>query len=158
MPVSAYTLKPMTDSSWILQKDGVRLALVTSKDGALKTIGKLDRSDFKDIKDLEKFLACKIEIEQPDEDSGGDEVGNIEGYPIKHQAVLQSESDMDLPTYKRGKTEHAAGYYGVKFKHGWVTSYCPKLTTLIENEYIGPFRSKLEMLNAISQKKRTFDL
>lgn len=153
-----YSLKPMTETSWILQKNGSRLALLTSKEGSLIAIGKLGKTKFADIKDLEEFLGSKVEIEQPVEDASGDELGDINGYPVKHPNMVAAETELDLPVYKRGKTEHAAGYYGVKFAHGWVTSYCPKLTTLTDNEYIGPFRTKLEMLNSISQKKRAIEL
>lgn len=156
--MTEYSLKPMTETSWILQKDGSRLALVTSKDGELIAIGKLGKNKFDSIKDLEKFLGSKVEIENPIEDASGDELGDIDGYPVKHPNMVAADTELDLPVYKRGKTEHAAGYYGVKFAHGWVTSYCPKLTTLTSNEYIGPFRTKLEMQNSISQVKRVIEL
>lgn len=152
-----YTLKPMTETSWILQRDGMRLALIMAKDGQLISMGKLEKSKFKDLAELGKFLGGKVVIEEPEEDSSGEELGNIGGYPIKHNNAVPVDGS-ELPTYKRGKTEHSAGYYGIKFNHGWVTSYCPKLTTLTENEYIGPFRTKLEMLNSIAQKKRAIDI
>jgi hypothetical protein len=147
----------MTETSWILQRDGMRLALLTAKDGELISMGKLGKSKFADIGDLEKFLGSKVEIEQPDEELT-EELAVINGYPAKHSGAAAAETELDLPVYLRGKTEHAAGYYGVKFSHGWVTSYCPKLTTLTGNEHCGPFRTKLEMLNAISQKKRAIEI
>jgi hypothetical protein len=135
----------------------MRLALLTAKDGELISMGKLGKSKFADVKDLEKFLGSKVDIEKPDEELT-EELAVINGYPAKHSGTVASETELDLPVYKRGKTEHSAGYYGVKFSHGWVTSYCPKLTTLTENEHCGPFRTKLEMLNAISQKKRVIEI
>lgn len=155
--MAEYTLKPMTDTSWILQRDGVRLALILAKDGEYHSMGKLERNKFKDLADLGKFLGGKVEIEQVEEDATGEELGNINGYPVKHMNAVPTEGE-ELPVYKRGKTPHSAGYYGIKFAHGWVTSYCPKLTTLTENEFIGPFRTKLEMLNSIAQRKRAIDI
>ena len=40
---------------------------------------------------------------------------------------------------------YCAGYYLIKFKHGWVNAYCPKLLTLSRNEYSGPFKTKIEV-------------
>lgn len=155
--MSDHTLRPITNHSWILQRDGNRLALITERDGALHAIGKIGKQTFKDLDDLGRHLGTKITVESPPEDEG-EEIGNIDGYPVKHSAVLSCEHASGLPVYKRGKVEHAAGYYGVKFTHGWVASYCPKLSTLMDNERIGPFRTKLEMQNAISQKKRAIDV
>lgn len=156
--MDSYGLRQMTETSWILHKDGVRLALITSADGELRAIGKLGKDRFKDTDDLGKFLGGKVTIEQPQEDASGDELGEIDGYPVKHAAVIPADKVDGLPVYNRGKTQHSAGYYGIKFNHGWVTSYCPKLSTLTGNEYIGPFRTKLEMLNGISQKKRAIEI
>jgi hypothetical protein len=157
--MSQYSLKPITETSWILQNDGNRVALVTQNDAGIVAIGKLAKSRFKDIKDLEKFVGSKIEIEKH-EDEEVAELGNIKGFPVKHVGAIAVE-EQELPVYKRtatSNTHYSAGYYGVKFPNGWVTSYCPKLTTLTENEYIGPFQSKLEMQNSITQKKRQIDL
>lgn len=156
-----YTLKPITETSWILQQGGNRIALITknSDKNRVHALGKLEKTVFEDFKDLEKFLGSKLEIEKH-EDEEVEELGNISGFPVKHTGALPVENQ-ELPVYRRTATSntfYAAGYYGVKFPNGWVQSYCPKLTTLTENEFIGPYTSKLEMQNAISQKKRTSDL
>jgi hypothetical protein len=153
-----YILKPVTENSWILQKDGVRLAIITRKDDQLSALGKLGRNKFNDIKDLSGFLQANVRVEEKIEDDDSEVLGDIKGYPVKHQAVIPVVDFDTLPVYKRGKVPHSAGYYGIRFKNGWVTSFCPKLSTLEENEYIGPFRTKLEMLNSISQKKRESDI
>lgn len=157
--MSHYSLKPITETSWILQNSGTRVALVTQNEAELIVIGKLPRNSFKDVKDLEKFLGSSIEIEKH-EDEEIAELGSIKGFPVKHVGAIAVD-EQELPVYKRTATSntfYSAGYYGVKFPNGWVTSYCPKLTTLTENEYIGPFQSKLEMQNSITQKKRQIDL
>jgi hypothetical protein len=153
-----YELKEMTATSWILQNNGVRVAVITETENGLNAIGKLDRKIFGDLNDLAKFLGSNIEIVKPTEDDHGDVFGDICGYPVKHQPVAPSEDHETLPVYKRGKVSHSAGYYGIRFKNGWVTSFCPKLSTLEENEYVGPFRTRLEMLNSISQKKREIEI
>lgn len=154
--MSVYTLKPVTDSSWILLADGNKLAIVVNMQGSLKLIGgNLKKSSFKDIDELSELVGSKVTIELAEDDSV-EELGTIGGYPVKHRQAVAEASDV-LPLYKKtvsSNTMYSAGYYGIRFNHGWVTSYCPKATTLQENEYIGPFTTKLEMQNAISQKKK----
>lgn len=153
--MSSYSLKPITETSWILQQDGNRLALITKNSDKLRALGKLDQTVFDNFEALEKFLGGKLEVEKH-EDEEVAELGKISNFPAKH-AGAQAVEGQELPVYRRSATSntfYAAGYYGVRFPNGWVQSYCPKLTTLKENEFIGPFTTKLEMQNAISQKKK----
>ena len=137
----------------------MRISLLTAKNGELQSIGKLDKKTFKDFAELELFIGSKIEVEQTEEESI-DEIGNIDGYPVKHLGAVEVKHE-SLPAYRRSTTSntlYSAGYYGVKFPNGWVTSYCPKMSTLNENEFLGPFKTKLEMQNSISQKKKAIDI
>lgn len=58
-----------------------------------------------------------------------------------------------LPIYSKSlksKSLYCAGYYIIKFRKGWVKSYCPKLITLERYPYQGPFRTEEEMKNALN--------
>lgn len=74
---------------------------------------------------------------------------DVEGYPTNctpYNAIWDVKKKLPLFTKTdKSKSLHAAGYYIVKFEHGWVHSHCPKLTTLTNNEWQGPFKNKLEM-------------
>ena len=90
----------------------------------------------------------------------GDEIGEVNGYPIKHRVAFDIVED-EIVTYTKAaksKARYAAGYFAIEFEHGWTPSYCPRIQTVLNNTYIGPFRSKLEMQNAMSQKKRVSKL
>ena len=157
-----YKLKPITDTSWILQHNGIRQAMVISTDTGLNLIGgDFEHKHFTNINDMITKLKCKIIFEE-NEKPIDPEIGDVYGYPIKHNSAYNTtmqhtNNSPEFPTYT--KTENsdnkfAAGYYGVLFNHGWVASYCPKISTLEENIWIGPFRTRLEMLSAISSKKK----
>lgn len=157
--MNLYTLRQLSDTSWILAKDSSPLTLLIAKDGHLESIGKLEKTKFTDVTELESYLGSEVSVETSEEESQ-EELEDIDGYPVKHTGAIPTEHDT-LPAYKRianSNTWYAAGYYGIKFPNGWVTSYCPKLSTVTDNEYIGPFTTKLEMLNGISQKKRSIDV
>ena len=155
--MSTYKLKEVTEASYILEKDGSNTGLVTITAEGFKVIGPFDRKLFADADELTRYLGGDLSIEaRESEDDKEDEIGQINGYPIKHKAVFDVEEG-DIVTYAKtakGKARFAAGYYALDFEHGWTGSYCPRAQTLEENQFIGPFRTKLEMQNAMAQKKR----
>lgn len=54
----------------------------------------------------------------------------------------------------KSKSRYCAGYYVIKFRKGWVKSFCPKLITLERYPYYGPFKTETEMkqtLNAVNK-------
>ena len=44
--------------------------------------------------------------------------------------------------------------YLVKFNVNWLKSYCPKIITIERNEYLGPFKTEIEMKAALSNVNR----
>jgi len=57
-----------------------------------------------------------------------------------------------LPIYtktNKSNSYHCAGFYIIRFEHGWVKSFSPKLITLQRYEYKGPFKTKLEMMEQL---------
>jgi len=155
--MSSFKLKEITETSYLLEKDGSNTGLVTVTVDGFKVIGPFDRKLFANADELTKYLGGMLTIEpRESDDDKEDEIGQINGYPIKHKAVFDVEEG-DIVTYAKtakGKARFAAGYYALDFEHGWTGSYCPRTQTLEENAFIGPFRTKLEMQNAMAQKKR----
>ncbi len=153
-------MKPLTETSWILTSDGERIGLVSQSQDGFSVIGKTLTGTFSSLSDLSKKLGSTIAIEQPPEPAQEKEAGAVNGYPIKH-SEWYNVLDEPVPSYTRlekGQTRYAAGYYGLKFSNGWTHSFCPKLATLSEYEYIGPFTTKLEMQHQISSKNKTVNV
>lgn len=149
-----FKLKPITGTSWILNSSGTRLAMIVADGTGFKAIGQLDQKTFVDLADMGKYLGGTVTFEEPEQIVEA-EASDVDGYPIKHAAAFNVTNDR-YPSYTKvegSSNRFAAGYYGVQFAHGWVYSYCPKISTLEENTWIGPFRSRLEMQNAITQQK-----
>jgi hypothetical protein len=158
--MTRYSLKPLTENSWILLADGERSGLVNRVDDAIRVIGKIASGTHESIDALKIQLGGKLLIEQTVEPVQEKEQGQVNGYPIKHgewhNVVVEP-----VPSYTRtAKSEHryAAGYYGLRFPNGWTQSFCPKLSTLADYEYIGPFTTKLEMQHQISSKNKTINV
>jgi hypothetical protein len=150
-----YKLRPVTETSWILLSNGNRLAMIISDGNGYKAIGNLPHKKFDNLEHMAEILGGKIEFEEIIEEVEP-ETSFVEGYPIKH-ANSYDILNNGYPSYTRisgGQIRFAAGYYSILFANGWSPVYCPKTVTLEENQWIGPFRTKLEMRSAISAKKR----
>lgn len=50
---------------------------------------------------------------------------------------------------KKSKSFFCAGYFAIKFNHGWTKAYCPKLITLNRYPFQGPYNNKLEALEQL---------
>ncbi len=59
-------------------------------------------------------------------------------YNIKKKLPIYAKSN-------KSKSLYCAGYYVIKFRKGWVKSFCPKLITLERYVFKGPFRTEDEM-------------
>jgi hypothetical protein len=72
-------------------------------------------------------------------------------YDVKKKLPLFAKSS-------KSKSRYCAGYYVIKFRKGWVKSFCPKLITLERYPYYGPFKTENEMkfqLNKINKHEAT---
>ena len=154
-----YVLKPIGDTSWILQDaKQQRLALVSKVNNVLMAVG-LDRTEFLEVDDLASYLGHTITVLEPvadTDDDGADELSIVFGFPVRYQQVFDTQ-ESPVPNFLKkqdSRIRYAAGYFGISFDRGWVPAFCPKLITLTNNEYIVPFATRLEMHNSISQAKR----
>lgn len=64
-------------------------------------------------------------------------------YCVKEKLPLFAKSS-------KSKSQYCAGYYVIKFRKGWVKSFCPKLITLERYPYHGPFKTESEMKSMLN--------
>lgn len=64
-------------------------------------------------------------------------------YNIKKRLPLFAKSS-------KSKSQYCAGYYVIKFRKGWVKSFCPKLITLERYPFFGPYKTEMEMKNQLN--------
>ena len=79
---------------------------------------------------------------------------NIYDYPCSSRPYEPVYSVKDkLPLFaksSKSKSQYCAGYYVIKFRKGWVKSFCPKLITLERYPYHGPFKTEAEMKSMLN--------
>jgi hypothetical protein len=64
-------------------------------------------------------------------------------YNLKKKLPLFAKSS-------KSKSQYCAGYYIIKFRKGWVNSFCPKLITLERYPYHGPYKTEQEMRSMLN--------
>ena len=68
-----------------------------------------------------------------------------------------------IPTFAKTSNSdvyYAAGWYCINFDKAWKHGNCPKLSTLLEYGYEGPFANKIECrrrLRELNREKRSID-
>ena len=72
----------------------------------------------------------------------------IYDYPCKtkpYEPLYNVQKKLPLYTKRaKSKSQHCAGHYIIKFRKGWVKSFCPKLITLERYPYQGPWKTEEE--------------
>ena len=136
--------KEITPSSWILyNKNDVKLGLLIinndqfslfMKDKIIQYTSEELQESFGKIKWEERIIVESKTI-------------TLAKLPVDSDEIFDIKED-DVPSYKKtktGKARYVAGYWGIKFSSGYVSSFCPKLVTIEQNDVIGPFKTKFEM-------------
>lgn len=153
--MSQFTIKKLTDSSWIFEKNSERFALGSKKpDGSIRIIGGMNKT----FSNYDEMVAeLKPVVLQNSLVDAAKEQGKIANYPVKHEKFFHVELD-PIPSYSKTEDNtmrHAAGYYAVKSNNNtWTGIFCPKVETLHNAEYTGPYSSKLEMQHQVNNKNK----
>lgn len=136
--------KEITPSSWILyDKNDAKLGLLIGNENQFSLFLK-DKIIHYTSEELQKTFG-KIKWEE--RIIVESKTITIAKLPVDSDEIFDVIED-DVPSYKKsktGKARYVPGYWGIKFSSGYVTSFCPKLVTIEQNECIGPFKTKFEM-------------
>lgn len=136
---------------WILEDEGKRVGTVALKDNSVCAMISDKPHNFASLEELsEKY---NITFSLTDELAEQTVEMEIYDYPTAHQpfnALWNVEKKLPIYTKAIKSTNyHCAGYYIIKFAHGWVKAFCPKLITLQRYTYAGPYKSKFEMMEQL---------
>ncbi len=139
------------DKFWILEENAKRVGMMNFKDD--NYVITLKRKDYvaHDNKELKNL---GIEFVKRDLAHGGHL--EVMGYPTDQEEVFNVKEMDGFPTFTKkstSKSTHVAGWYGLKFKNGWVCSLCPRLTTVKTNTYVGPYKTKMDLKVVLGQQK-----
>ena len=146
-------LKKLTDKCWMLNDHATQktVGMVNLKDENYYLVGK--NQAFPRMSLLIQEIFNDDIYETPD---GGtvksNHITQIKGFPIRHENVIICGSEIinekNIEIYKlkeNSETTYAAGWFALNFKKGLVAAHNPRVNTLKQNEFIGPFYSEMDM-------------
>jgi len=148
----------MPGKFWILEEKGQKVGTIHNGDNVFTLTFKGGLRRYTDIKELEQELEVSLGTSAI-EAAAAMSKDNVDGFPTEWNVVynkLNKDVHATLPIFTKSEKStsyHSAGYYGVKFPNGWTHSFCPRLNTLTSYEYIGPYKTEMEMTVAIQRKK-----
>ena len=149
--------KPINNQSWILSEWGNRVGVLTNNSQQWTLLCTSSTNLFSNVQEIEQAMNWKIEFEVKEEKE--ESQSHIQNWPIKHTDP-QNINLTPYATYTKlasSSVRFAAGYWGLKFSHGWTAAFCPKVDTINSYDYIGPFTTKLELNTMISQQNQKLE-
>lgn len=146
--------KPLIpNKSWLLETDGSKIGTLNKERSSysiLKDGKKINVGSAKDVKEKLGIVFYDIptitKIESLgyavyDFPCGSKPFGSV--YNIRKKLPIYAKST-------KSKSLYCAGYYVIKFRKGWVKSFCPKLITLERYPFQGPFKTEIEMKQVLA--------
>jgi hypothetical protein len=144
--------KPITDQTYILMTDSAeRFGLLQIFENKVVLITSDTKNEFNSLRDLEDLISDRIHLQQPVE-LGENQVNDIDGFPVRHAEVYDVHREGDQISYRaspNSSVRWTAGWFGILFSRGFITFLCPKPSSLNENKFVGPFKTKMEVDAAV---------
>ncbi|NBO99408.1 MAG: hypothetical protein EBU90_04675 [Proteobacteria bacterium] len=154
--MSAVTKTLIPNQEWIVKDNDRKIGSIYKKKRGYDFIRKGQKLEFKNLEQVKTDLGITIiEGGQSKKSIALDENQHViydfpcgskpfnPLYNIKKKLPLFAKS-------LKSQSLYCAGYYVIKFRKGWVKSFCPKLITLERYPYYGPFKTECEMKNMLN--------
>jgi len=141
----------LTDKSWILKSNDITVGTLFRQDEQFLFMSPEKKAYYNTFEDFTSDYGIKKILNSDDASviPSHIKLENINGYPVKHDG-FKIVDGVNPPRYTKGstlsKSEFCAGYWIVKNNNTYCQKLCPKYSTINENESIGPFKTKIEML------------
>lgn len=147
---------------WILEDQGIKLGTLNKEKSGYafyRQGSKLQLHSMSEVKKRfgQEVFKNAIYVEKPNQ-----EIMSIYGYPCNTKPFGPVYNlRKKLPIYaksSKSKSLYCAGHYLIKFRKGWVKSFCPKLITLERYPFQGPFKTEEELksiLNNVNKDETT---
>ena len=148
----------LQDKFWIVEQAGETIGTLSKNDEGFVVNSQGKVNLYKNENQLKRtfgknFLVANIK------NTTNDQSKDVHGYPtrtVPFNSMFDIQRKLPLFTKsEKSKSVYCAGYYLVKFNVNWLKSFCPKLITIERNEYLGPYKTELEMKLALSNVNRT---
>lgn len=139
-----FVAKELTPTSWIVyNRHNLKEGILSKHSGGYTYIGN-DIVDFGNKDAMLEFFGSDMKFE--DRVVTETEEVLLNEFPIDTNDLFDVDDNDVQPSYVKragSKIRHYAGFWGIKFSHGYALAFCPKVATTEKYESIGPFKDKL---------------
>ena len=146
--------KPLIpNKSWLLETDGLKIVTLNKERSSYSILKNWQKISIGTVKDVKEKLGITFNEKQKSEKVSNPE-NSVYDFPCGSKPFGSVYNiRKKLPIYAKStksKSQYCAGYYVIKFRKGWVKSFCPKLITLERYPFHGPFKTEMEMKQILS--------
>jgi hypothetical protein len=146
--------KPLIpNKSWLLETDGLKIGTLNKERSSYSILKNGQKISIGTVKDVKEKLGITFNEKQKSEKVSNPE-NSVYDFPCGSKPFGSVYNiRKKLPIYAKStksKSQYCAGYYVIKFRKGWVKSFCPKLITLERYPFHGPFKTEIEMKQILS--------
>jgi hypothetical protein len=145
------------NKEWILEDEQGKIGSISKKKKGYDFLRKGQKFEFKNLNEIKKELGIQT-LENSNPSPCVEEKYEIYDYPCSSKPFNPLYNiRKKLPLFSKSnksKSQYCAGYYLVKFRKGWVKSFCPKLITIERYQHHGPFKTDTDtklFLNKINK-------
>lgn len=144
----------LKDKFWIVESNGERFGtLSVNEEKQYMLTNDEGTRFFPSVKKLKQTLNTEISFTTaPEVEEVSDKI--VHGYATSctpYNPMYDVQKKLPLFTKsEKSKSLYCAGYFIIRFDKGWVKSFCPKMITVERYETQGPFKSDIEMRQALS--------
>ena len=145
---------------WIIEANGERIGTLSKEEDKRYMYSCSTGTEyFSDAKSFNSYIGG-ISWDKTSISDANNILKEVHGFPTSsnpYNTMYNVQKKLPLFTKsKKSKSLYCAGYYIINFNKGWVRSFCPKLVTLDQYEFKGPFKTEFIMRQELSDaNKRT---
>lgn len=153
------TLVP--NREWLIRNEFEKICSVSKYKKGYVIYKKGQMLPFKNLEEVNSKLGTDIKEEASKRKINTEEAFAIYDYPCSskpYQPVYNVRKKLPLfAKSDKSKSQYCAGYYIIKFRKGWVKSFCPKLITLERYPFHGPYKTEAEMKTALNTCNKNYE-
>lgn len=145
------------EKEWLIKNGKDKIGSISKEKKSFYLLRKGSKIKFHSLSEIKSQLGIEISenlTKSPKLSTSNTDHYSIYDYPCSSKPYESTYNlRKHLPLFaksSKSKSQYCAGHYLIKFRKGWVKSFCPKLITLERYSYHGPFKNENDLKQILS--------